>query len=108
MSRLSVSVITFFKHSLAALKVQLNNSIDVGEAVSLRLTLLLRIVGFALRHFIYCIKFHYLIKFYSIIPPETSMRWALIHLASSVHKKATTPPISSGIPVRPKAVTDAT
>ena len=35
------------------------------------------------------------------------MRCALIHLASSVHKKATTPPISSGKPTRPKAVFEA-
>ena len=45
--------------------------------------------------------------FYNIIPPETSIRCAFTQRASSVHKKATTPPISSGKPTLPKAVADA-
>ena len=46
-------------------------------------------------------------KNYKFIPPETSMRCAFTQRASSVHKKATTPPISSGNPTLPKAVTEA-
>ena len=44
-------------------------------------------------------------KFYQInIPPDASMRCALTHLASSLHRKATTLPISSALPTRPSAV----
>lgn len=42
--------------------------------------------------------------FYKFIPPEISIRCPLIHFASSVQRNATTPPISSGNPTRPKAV----
>jgi hypothetical protein len=44
---------------------------------------------------------------YKFVPPETSMRCALTQRASSVHKKATTPPISSGKPTLPNAVKEA-
>ena len=41
---------------------------------------------------------------YKLIPPVTSIFCPLIHLASSVHKKATTLPISSACPTRPSGV----
>jgi hypothetical protein len=46
--------------------------------------------------------------FYNIIQPEISILCQFIHLASSLHKKATTHQISSGIQARPRAVTQET
>lgn len=40
-------------------------------------------------------------------PPETSMRCALTHFASSEQRNATTEPISSGKPTLPSAVLEA-
>src|SRR6185295_7832023 len=39
---------------------------------------------------------------YPLIPPLTSIRCPLIHFASSVQRKATTPPMSSARPTRPR------
>ncbi len=44
---------------------------------------------------------------YRFIPPETSILCPFTHLASSEHKKATTLPMSSAFPTRPKAVCEA-
>lgn len=45
---------------------------------------------------------------YKFIPPETSIRCAFTQRPASEHKKATTPPMSSGSPTRPSAVAEAT
>jgi hypothetical protein len=42
--------------------------------------------------------------FYRLNPPVTSSRWPVSHLASSLQRNATTPPMSSGAPMRPRAV----
>ena len=44
---------------------------------------------------------------YKNIPPEASNRCPFTQRASSEHKKATTPPMSSGTPARPSAVWEA-
>ena len=41
---------------------------------------------------------------YRLIPPVSSRRWPLSQRAASVQRKATTPPMSSGSAVRPRAV----
>src|SRR6476620_3769647 len=43
---------------------------------------------------------------YPLRPPLTSMRCPFIHLASSVQRNATTPPISSAWPTRPSGVNE--